>query len=318
MPSFFIPSLNRAARMALLGACMLLAGGSAGAQARAAMELADSTQLYDMGSIADAGGRGARWWVESAPQGGSPASPCLPRTLHVLVDVHMPLAREGVAREWMQLAHQRWVQVCAANQRSAAPMMVRIQIHQGFELAPDASGHMPRGIVNAMASFQNGNLSFQQYQNSAAQAPSQPSGEGERGGEYEANAKRLSQLAQRYKAGRVMDMQGLDRLRSRPVEPVLLMAVQPGALVARNKRIVHGARHEGWDASSAVVEGAEVAKWNDDSRMVAVRVKARSTDVRTPDRWVLTLLGSQACRFRDCEDFLLMPGGQWITQRELR
>ncbi|GAB2483233.1 hypothetical protein GCM10027082_37550 [Comamonas humi] len=314
MLSLPIPALNHAARMALLGACLLLAGGGAGAQERSAMELADSARLYDMGSIADAGGRGARWWVEAVPQGGNPASPCAPRTLHVLVDVHMQLAREGVAREWMQLAHQRWVQDCAAERRATAPMMVRIQIHQGFELAPDASGHMPRGLVNAMAAFQNGSLSFQQYQNSAAQAPAQSPDEGNG---YEANAQRLSRLAQRYQAGRVMDMQGLDRLRSKPVEKVLLMAIQPGALVGRNKRVVHGARHEGWDASSAVVEGAEVAKWNDDSRMVAVRVKARSTDVRTPDRWVLTLLGSQPCRQRDCEDFLLMPGGQWITQREL-
>ena len=197
-------------------------------------------------------------------------------------------------------------------------MMVRIQIHQGFELTPDASGHMPRGLVNAMAAFQNGNLSFQQYQNNASQALASAADEGAQEREYQANAQRLHRLAQRYQASRLMDVQGLDRLRSRPVEKVLLMAIQPGALVGRNKRMVHGARHEGWDASSAVVEGAEVTKWNDDSRMVAVRVKVRSTDVRTPDRWVLTLLGSQACRFRDCEDFLLMPGGQWMTQRELR
>jgi len=315
VPIAIAPLLQAAARLAQACACALLLTGGALAQERLPQPLDDGAQLFEMGTIADASGRGARWWIESA---GPDASPCRPRTLHVLVDVHMPLAREGVAREWMQLVHQRWVKACAADRRSAAPMMVRIQIHQGFELAPDASGHMPRGLVNALAAFQSGSLSFQQYQNGAIQAMASAGEAGGQESEYQANAQRLRQLAQRYQAGRLMDVQGLDRLRSRPVEKVLLVAVQPGALVGRNKREVHGARHEGWDASSAVVEGAEVAKWNNDSRMVAVRVKARSTDVRTPDRWVLTLLGSQACSFRDCEDFLLMPGGQWITQRELR
>ncbi|MFT3815938.1 MAG: hypothetical protein QM740_21705 [Acidovorax sp.] len=283
-----------------------MAAGGALAQDRAVTPLADGARLTDMGALADASGRGARWWVESRD-----SDLCAPRTLHVLVDVHMPLAREGVAREWMQMAHQRWAQLCA--DKAAGGLMVRIQLHQGFELAPDATGHMPRGVVNALASFQGRNMAFQQYQSNAAEMPA----EGEHSPEYAANAQRLRQIAQHYKAGRLMDVAGLDRLRTRPREPVLLLAVRPGALVGRGKRLVHGARHEGWDASSAVVEGAGVAQWNGDSRMVAVRVKARSTDVRSPDRWVLTLLGSQACRFKDCEDFLLLPGGQWAGQREL-
>lgn len=282
---------------------LLLAAGGAHAQDRPVTPLADGARLTDMGALADAAGRGARWWVESKD-----SDLCAPRTLHVLVDVHMPLAREGVAREWMQLAHQRWAQLCAG--KAAGGLMVRIQLHQGFELAPDALGYMPRGVVNALASFQGGGMAFQQYQSNASDAVPEDRTE------YEANARRLRQFAQRYKAGRFMDVASLDRLRARPHEAVLL-AVRPGALAGRGKRIVHGARHEGWDASSAVVEGADVARWNTDSRMVAVRVKARSTDVRTPDRWVLTLLGSQACRFKDCEDFLLMPGAQWVSQGEL-
>jgi hypothetical protein len=282
---------------------LLLAAGCAQAQDRApATPLADGAQLTDMGALADAAGRGAHWWVESRGP-----DLCAPRTLHVLVDVHMPLAREGVAREWMQLAHQRWAQLCPG--KTAGGLMVRIQLHQGFELAPDAAGYMPRGVVNALASFQGQGMVFQQYQSNAA---SLPPADGEHSPEYAANARRLRQFAQRYKASRVMDVAQLDRLRTRPHATVLL-AVRPGALVGRGKRLVHGARHEGWDASSAVAEGADVAKWGTDSRMLAVRVKARSTDVRTPDRWVLAVLGSQVCQSRDCEDFLLLQGGQWAS-----
>ena len=282
---------------------LLLAAGGAHAQDRApTTPLADGAQLTDMGALADAAGRGAHWWVESRGP-----DLCAPRTLHVLVDVHMPLAREGVAREWMQLAHQRWAQLCPG--KTAGGLMVRIQLHQGFELAPDAAGYMPRGVVNALASFQGQGMVFQQYQSNAA---SLPPADGEHSPEYAANARRLRQFAQRYKASRVMDVAQLDRLRTRPHATVLL-AVRPGALVGRGKRLVHGARHEGWDASSAVAEGADVVKWGTDSRMLAVRVKARSTDVRTPDRWVLAVLGSQACQSRDCEDFLLLQGGQWAS-----
>jgi len=282
---------------------LLLAASGAQAQDRApTMPLADGAQLTDMGALADAAGRGAHWWVESRGP-----DLCAPRTLHVLVDVHMPLAREGVAREWMQLAHQRWAQLCPG--KAAGGLMVRIQLHQGFELAPDAAGYMPRGVVNALASFQGQGMVFQQYQSNAA---SLPPADGEHSPEYAANARRLRQFAQRYKASRVMDVAQLDRLRTRPHATVLL-AVRPGALVGRGKRLVHGARHEGWDASSAVAEGADVVKWGTDSRMLAVRVKARSTDVRTPDRWVLAVLGSQVCQSRDCEDFLLLQGGQWAS-----
>ena len=285
--------------LAVLSLSMGAAGG-AHAQERPATPLADGVQLTAMGALADAGGQGARWWVESRG-----ADLCAPRALHVLVDVHTPLAREGVAREWMQLAHQRWVQLC--TDKAAGGLMVRIQLHQGFELVPDAAGHLPRGVVNALASFQGQGMAFQEYQNNAA---SQPPAEGPL--EYAANARRLREFAQRYKASRVVDVAGLDRLRTRPQATVLL-AVRPGAVVGRGKRLVHGARHEGWDASSAVAEGAQVAQWGADSRIVAVRVKARSTDVRTPDRWVLTVLGSQACRARDCEDFLLLQGGHWAS-----
>ena len=55
---------------------------------------------------------------------------------------------------------------------------------------------------------------------------------------------------------------------------------------------------------------------DEQGRVAAVRVHGRSTDKATEDAVVLELVESQRCEAPNCEDFLLMPGKQWLLDEK--
>ncbi len=302
----------------LLLACGLWAG-QVYAQARVptvlgSRPLADNDVLLDLGPIANNEGKGGRLWVEASAQGGQAADACRPKALHVLVDVHTPLASEAVARQWLQVAHHHWQKACPAAQGMG---VVRLMVYQGFELAPDAHGNLPTPTVRAMGSLQGQELLFQQYSNNATYLQRQNAAQPDQRKEYSANAARLQAMVRKYDAKRVADVQAIDKNGLRWRGQVVLVGVRPERVLSRKTATVRSAHREGWDVTEALAEGAEIAKWGKDSRMLAVKVKGRSSDVRTQDRVILQVLGSQACSDLDCEDYLLMPGGQWAHDKVL-
>ncbi len=305
-------------RMApVLLACALLAGGlPVAAQPRASQVLAGSNVLLDLGPLADAEGRGGRLWVEAAAQGEQPANVCKPKALHVLVDVHTPLGMESVARQWLQAAHHQWQRACPGNAARSVGL-VRLALYAGFELVPDAEGNLPPATVRATASLQGKELLFQQYSNNAAALQRQNAGQPEQRKEYSANAQRLQAMLRKYEARRVVDLQTLDKGLARWQGKVVLVGVRPERVLSRKAATVRAAHREGWDVTEALAEGNEIAKWGSESRMLAAKVQGRSTDVRTQDRVVLQVLGSQACIEPDCEDYLLLPGGHWAHDKAL-
>lgn len=270
--------------------------------------------LLDLGPLANSEGKGGRLWAEAAAQGSHAADACRPKALHVLVDVHAPLASEAVARQWLQAAHHQWQKLCPAAQSVG---LVRLMVYQGFELVPDADGNLPTPTVRATASLQGRELLFQQYSNNATSLQRQNAGQPDQRKEYSANADRLQAMVRKYDARRVADLQAIDKSGARWQGQVLLVGVRPERVLSRRAATVRSAHREGWDVTEALAEGAEIAKWGKDSRMLAVKVKGRSTDVRTQDRMILQVLGSQVCSDLDCEDYLLMPGGQWAHNKAL-
>ena len=279
----------------------------------AARPLADSQVLLDLGPLADSEGKGGRLWVQAALDGNTPADACAPVALHVLVDIHSPLGSEQVARQWLQAALQHWQRACPA----AAQNLVRLMLYQGFELAADADGHLPAPVVRATASLQGRELLFQQYSNNAAAQQQHNAGQPEQQREYSANAQRLQAMVRQYQARRVVDLPTLDKNLASLRGQVVLVGVRPERILSRRLATVRTAHRDGWDGTAAVVEGQEIARWGKDSRLLAVKVQGRSTDVRTQDQVMLQLLGSARCSEIDCEDYLLMPGGQWAHDKAL-
>lgn len=288
------------------------------AAVRAARPLADSQVLLDLGPLADSEGKGGRLWVQAALDASQPADACMPIALHVLVDLHSPLGSEQVARQWLQTALRHWQQTCSAANPAAVQGLVRLMLYQGFELAVDADGHLPVPVVRASASLQGRELMFQQYSNNASAQQQRNAGQSEQRKEYSANAQRLQAMVRKYGAQRVLDLPTLDKSLPRLRGQVVLVGVRPERVLSRKKATVRTAHRDGWDNTAAVVEGPEIAQWGKDSRVLAVKVLGRSTDVRTQDQAMLQLLGSARCSEVDCEDYLLMPGGQWAHDRVLQ
>ena len=283
----------------------------------AARPLADSQVLLDLGPLADSEGKGGRLWVQAALDGRQPADACAPVALHVLVDIHSALGSEQVARQWLQAALRHWQLACTSAKPTAVQGLVRLMLHQGFELAVDADGQLPMPVVRASASLQGRELLFQQYSNNASAQQQRNAGQPEQRKEYSANAQRLQAMVRKYGAQRVVDLPTLDKSLPRLRGQVVLVGVRPERVLSRKKATVRTAHRDGWDNTAAVVEGPEIAQWGKDSRVLAVKVLGRSTDVRTQDQAILQLLGSARCSEVDCEDYLLMPGGQWAQDRAL-
>ena len=281
-----------------------------------------SNMLLDLGPLADSAGKGGRLWVESSFDNKLPADACRPKALHVLVDVHAALASEQEARQWLQAAYRHWQRACPQghanpNQPGQPTALAKLQIYQGFELTPDANGNLPPVMVSAMASLQGKDLSLRSYTNNAATLQQQKASQADQVKEYAANADRLQAMARQYGAKQAVDLQGLDKNPFRFDGQVLLVGVKPVRVLSRTSATVRPSHRDGWDFTLALAEGSDVAKWGEDSRMLAVKVKGRSTDVRTQDRVILEVLGSQACAISDCQDYLLHPGGAWAHDKVL-
>ena len=273
--------------------------------------------LLDLGRMEEGAGH---LWVESSMDGKLPADGCRPRALHVLVDERAELASEPQARHWLQAAYRHWLRACPSGHASPQqpglpPAQARLQIYRGLALTPDANGNLPRSTVSASASLQGQELVLQNYSNQAAAAQQQKARVQEQAQAYEANEKRLQALARQYGASRVVELQALDKNPFRFDGQVLLVPIRPIRVLSRDSATVRAATRDGWSYTAALAEGSDVASWDEDSRMLAVKVKGRSSEERTQDRVILQVLGSQACAAGDCQDYLLHGGGKWAYDK---
>ena len=78
-------------------------------------------------------------------------------------------------------------------------------------------------------------------------------------------------------------------------------------------RSANGGRY---DWSNVLLRGP-IANWDEQGRIVAARVKGRSTDDGTRDAVILEIIDSQRCEASNCEDYLYMPGNRWLRDEAL-
>ena len=275
----------------------------------------DSTRvLLDLGALNGPGGAQGKLWVESRVDGKLPAQACQPISLQV--STTGALADEAIAKQWLNAAYQRWLAVCGASAVQAhSGRNLRVQLREGTAWAPDANGNLPGGVVQAVTPFvaQAQATHWQQYSNRAAQQQASTQREQARTAELQANAKRLKDFARATGAKQFVT---LDELRTNPFrfdDAVLLVDLQMASARAPTEAVVTS---PGVRCCGALLQG-DIAQWDDTPRIVAVRVKGRSSETKTEGAPLLQLVDSRKCEARNCDDFLRLPDGRRLKDGAL-
>ena len=278
----------------------------------------DSTRaLLDMGSVRGPGGKAARLWVESRVDGKLPASICRPLSLRLLTG-GADLADDQLARQWLGAAHQHWRRACDASSLAALKgRNVQIGIHQGTELGPDGYGNLPAAEVASYGTLDGQGYEPRQYHNKAGQAVADRQRAAERREALAASEKRLRDYAREVGARRYVDLKELEQNPFRFGEQVLLVAVRPLRVETPMEAIVQPARRVGHDYAMALAAGVQVAQWDRQSRILAVRVIGRSKEQGSQGMLRLAVVDSQACQASNCEDFIHVTGNRWLVDEEL-
>ncbi|WP_313302224.1 hypothetical protein [Diaphorobacter sp.] len=282
--------------------------------------------LFDLGALQGAkGAQAGRLWVESRVDGLRPASACAPISLQV--STHGALAEDAAAKSWLNAAYDRWSTLCAkagepAQQRRGN---LRVQLHAGADWAPDTYGNLPGSVVQAVRPFPNHDdakaaSEWQQYTNRAAQAVAHQQREKQRSDEQkqlsielQANQDRIRAFARKTGATRYVELSALKKNPFRFGDEVILVAVRVLAALTPEEAVAGTANRSRHDWSRVLLRGP-IAQWDEQGRVVAVRVKGRSTEEHTRDAVIVELVDSRRCEKADCEDYLYMPGKRWLQE----
>ena len=278
----------------------------------------DNTRaLLDMGMVKGLGSGKSRLWVESRVDGKLPASVCRPLSLRLLVG-STDLSDDRLAKQWLNAAHQYWRKACDASSLAALRgRNVQIGLHQQEELAPDGYGNLPAAEVSSHGPLDGPSYEPRQYNNKVAQAVASVQREAERRQALDANMQRLKSYANEVGAKRYVDLKQLEQNPFRFGEQVLLVAVRPVRVETPTEAVIRPARRVGYSYTVALATGAQVAQWDSQSRLLAVRVIDRSKEPDSQGVLRLAVIGSQVCKADNCEDFVYVTGNRWLLEEEL-
>lgn len=286
-------------------------------EAQGARRVDNTRALLDMGMVNGPGSGKSRLWVESRVDGKLPASVCRPLSLRLLVG-SADLSDDRLAKQWLNAAHQHWRKACHASGLAALKgRNVQIGIHPQEELAPDGYGNLPMPEVSSYGALDGQSYEPRQYNNKAAQAVASAQKEAERRRTLDANLQRLKSYASEVGAKRYVDLKQLEQNPFRFGEQVVLVAVRPVRVETPTEAVIRPARRVGYSYTLALATGAQVAQWDSQSRLLAVRVVDRSKDPGTQGVLRLAVIGSKVCQAEDCEDFAYVTGNRWLLEEEL-
>lgn len=275
----------------------------------------DNTRvLLDQGRLDGPGNASAgRLWVESRIDGKLPASICQPLSLQV--STSGGLADDALAKAWMDAAYARWQSTCGdAGMAALKGRSLRVQLHEGGSWSPDAYGNIPAGTAQALrhwGSTSGPQGDWQGYTNRAAQKVADAQRAKQETDEARANEARIRAFARKHGATRYVELAELDRNPFRFGGDALLIAVRLAEARTPVEAYVTPARASRAEWARVILRGP-IADWDEQPRIVAVRVKGRSTDPYTRDMLLLEMVDSQRCSQPDCEDYLYMPGRRWL------
>ena len=276
--------------------------------------------LLDLGTFQSAGQSG-RMWVESRVDGKLPAQACQP--ISVQISTAGSLADDEVAKQWLHSAYQRWSAVCQQananpSTKSASGRLLRVQLREDDAWAPDAYGNLPDSTVQAVTSVTTGAgpVAWNQYTNRAAQQRTNAAHQQQATASMQANQERLRNYARATGATQYVELSALEQNPFRFGQGVVLVGLQLVEARTPTEAVVRPARRVSSDWTRALVQGA-IAPWDNQGRIVAVRIQGRSTDKHTRDALILEMVDSKRCEAIDCEDYLFMPGRRWLREEAL-
>ena len=283
-------------------------------EVRGARRVEGSRVLLDLGPLSGPA-KGGHLWAESQVDGRLPAQACKPISLQV--STTGPLADDGVARQWLDAAYQRWLAMCGPPEAPArGSRYLRLQLHEGNDWAPDRYGNLSGGVVQAVTRLdaQAAAPEWQQYTNRAAQQRANAEREQRRAAELQANERRLRDFAQATGARRFVTLEALRQNPFRFGDEVLLVDLHLVEARTPTEAVVRGTGRDGWRGGA--LQGA-IASWDDRARIAAVRVKGRSSEEATQGALLLQLIDSRVCGEPGCDDYLRMPNGRRLQEEAL-
>ena len=284
----------------------------------------DSTRvLLDMGPLdAPKGAKTkGRMWVESRVDGKLPASACM-QPVSVQVSANGTLSDETLAKGWLNNAWARWLAICSQGAADALKgRNLRVQLHDGTGWTPDSNGNIPGSAVQAVRPFTlsasaKPEDAWQQYSNRAAREQASATRDKQVADEMQANKARILAFAKKTGASRFVELAALEKNPFRFGDEVILVAVRIAAARTPVEAVVRSARSDRYDWSRVLLRGP-IAQWDEQGRVVAVRVKGRSTEDQTRDAVILEMVEAQRCEESNCADYLLMPGRRWLSDDAL-
>lgn len=286
-------------------------------EAKRATRVDNTRALLDMGMVKGEGSGKAALWVESRVDGKLPASVCRPLSLRLLLN-GADLSDDRLARQWLSAAHQHWRKACdAASLAALKGRNVQVGIHQGGDIAPDGYGNLPAPDVASSGMLDGSSYEPRQYSNKAAQAVANAQRDTERRQALDANMQRLKDFANEVGAKRYVDLNQLEQNPFRFGDQVLLVAVRPVRVETPTEAMIRPARRAGYGGANALAKGAQVAQWDAQSRILAVRVIDRSKEPESQGLLRLVVIGSKVCQIENCEDFVYVTGNRWLADEAL-
>ena len=276
----------------------------------------DSTRaLLDLGPLKATGSaKPGNLWVESRVDGKLPASVCQPLSLQV--SAQGDLSDDALTKRWLDSAYDRWFAVCKqAAVDKLKGRNLRMLVHNGNDWKPDSYGNFPPGVAQATKPFGTSSVdtasSWSSYSNSAAQQKASAQRNQAQSEELQANQARIQKFASKTGAKQIVELKTLESNPFRFGKNVILVAVRMEKARTPVEAFVRSANGSRYDWSSVLLRGP-ISDWDEQGRIVAVRVNGRSTDKETLDYVILELVDSQRCEQSNCEDYLLMPGKRWL------
>lgn len=276
----------------------------------------DNTRvLLDMGPLpAPKGAQPGRLWVESRVDGKLPAPACQPLGLQVSANGN--LADDALAKDWLDRAYAHWQSLCPDGAAgSIKGGFLRVSLQRGSDWSPDSNGNIPGGVVQATKQLRKQPPEWTSYRNEASQQQARLQQDQQEAKDLQANRDRIQTFARKTGAGQLVSLEALEKNPFRFDKQIILVAVRMAAARTATEAVVQPARGTRGDWSRVLLRGA-ISEWDEQGRVAAVRVNGRSTDKATEDAVVLELVDSQRCNAPNCEDFLLMPGRQWLLDEK--
>lgn len=276
----------------------------------AARWLGNESALFDIGKLPVLPGLEAtRLQVMAVGDLTNYPDPCKPRSLWVANAPAAALVQEDVAKKLLQSAVDKLKMHCGnvlniKDKRGELRESIEVRVLPALDVALDKYNNAPDGVVSGFVHWVD-SVAPDRFRNEAASAQRMAQQVAlEQRGSQDA-AQKLKAFFATHQAQGWADFGAIAQNPFRYANKVVVTAVQIGNVLSPTRALVSGVGRNSDDAG--LLDGSGVAAWPAGSRLVAVKVLGRSNEASTQGAATLQLVGSEACKEGDCEDWLRLP-----------